>query len=165
MFQRLLRPSLLLLPLLLAALLGGVKWKQMHPTPTPLDLQERARLMEAKSVEVDADGRKFVLPTKEFKETLANFYLLEPKVRDVFSATAPYPTLAQRRFRRWIIISVKDSKPLPLLAEIHLESPTSYQGDFSGMERHPTSSGTIGSLHPVTQLRLSELIIRHLPAK
>lgn len=47
--RRILLPSL---PLLLGALLGGAKWKQMHPTPTKLDLQARAHSREARIVEL-----------------------------------------------------------------------------------------------------------------
>ena len=60
--------ALFVLPLLLGVLLGGIKWKQLHPTPTQFDLQERAHLIKARRVELRLNGAKLLCPLMNLKK-------------------------------------------------------------------------------------------------
>ncbi len=150
--QLLHRGAFVLLPLLLGALLGGVKWKQLHPTPTQFDLQERAHLREAKIVELVNGGKSVSIPIDEFKATLDEFYLLkrgrEADELGTFSGSVPIP-------RGYAIRLRKSYREPHYLAQIHLSSPAYYTGTYlhkSGIEERAAK------LHPVTERRLREFI-------
>ena len=156
--------ALVLLPLLVGALLGGVKWKQLHPTPTQLDLQERARLMKAKRVELRMDGHTVVLPVDEFKATLKDFYLVELKpTHEIMLMGSRYRVITAPIVSLSI---VKYPNPCMSLAEIELANPNFYMGHKTknGCGDQLNSTQIVKSLHPVTLRRLNELIAKHLPA-
>ncbi len=155
--------SLLLIPLILVALLGGVQWKRLHPTPTSMDLWHRAQLREATSVEVDVDGRKISLPVSEFKATLNDFFLL-----DFSNANStPFPGAVQIPWSHVTITAWKDRRFHVPLAELRMDAPTSYLTNYpqKGRNGEVALIQMMASLHPVTQRRLRELIAKHLPTK
>ena len=148
------RILLLALPLVLGALLGGAKWKQLHPTPTQFDLQERAHLREAKIVELVHGSQVLSLPVDAFKERLNDFYLLGPVTQSNLPTGASGPVFIPRRYT----IRVRKGKgrdEYPYLAEIYLSDASSYIGKYphkAGFEQHEAR------LHPLTERRLRDLI-------
>ena len=156
------RTFLLAAPLLLGATLGGVKWKQMHPTPTQRDLQERVHLLGSKKVILIINNQRILLPKAEFDATLTKLYLLDI---EEFDAKRPAQSLSMLRVKPFsktkIIVSQGRYKPPPL-AEIGLDATIPY------ITRYNLHSGAlieVTALHPVTVRRLRELIARHFPAK
>ena len=161
------RILLFTLPLVLGALVGGAKWKQMHPAPTQFDLQERVRLMKAKRVELYVNGGKTSLPIGEFKVALNEFFLIELKNTDqLVRVGSTLKVLQVPASSIVIIVAEHPNEPMPL-GQIQLSDPTFYLG--SKVQRDPAGhialSQTTGSLHLVTDRRLRELIAKHLPAR
>ena len=140
--------ALFVLPLLLGALLAGVKWKQMHPTPTQLDLQERAHLRKATRVEIWNPTYRGQVPINEFKEALNEFYLLKGDNTKLKNATIP----AQQSI---FIIKGGDSVGKEELAMIGV-SPLGYYISFGNFDSHRTRIDR--SLRPATQRRFKKLI-------
>ncbi len=144
--------ALLLLPLALGALLGGVKWKQLHPTPTFTDLQERARLSKAKIVNLVYKGNYIPIPIDEFKATLNDFYLMDKNSSNYFSSFSASTT-------QTTIVVRKDEYQSLRLAEIELNYPASY------LVLKKNGMGSAVPLHPVTVRRLNELVANHTSAR
>lgn len=72
------RGKLVLLPLAFGALIGGIgsiRWKQLHPAPTMLDLQERSLLSEAVDVKIYNPTYCGQVPVDDFRNALDDFYL------------------------------------------------------------------------------------------
>ena len=154
---------LLLFPLLLGAIIGGVKWKQMHPTPTQFDLQERAFLSKAKFVDVHVEGKKVNIASDEFKDALDNFYLID--------LGNDWPSLLSNPRQSAgpdVVIRAcdeRDNEWSPF-AEIHLGSGIPYGASYNERPNAPQRKGPIfAKLHPVTERRFRELVAKHLPAK
>ncbi len=144
MNKRAFRWGLLMLPLLLGAVIGVAKWKQLHPTPTKLDLQERALLSKAAKVEIWNPTYAGQIPVEEFKETLNEFYLIENDVSDV---TPP----DQIVFMVMLHPSDHVSKSVAMIGV----SPIGYYVLRDTNSQRPLS---VRSLHPVTRRRLEKLI-------
>ena len=144
------RILLLALPLVLGALLGGAKWKQMHPTATKLDLQERAHLRGAKIVNLVYKGNYISIPVNEFKTTLDDFYLMNGFLNYSSSRIPATQTM---------MIVRRDKDQSQPLAEIDLDVPASY------MALKQNRTGSAVALHPITERRLRELVAKHLPAR
>lgn len=146
---------MLALPLVLGVLLGAAKWKQLHPTPTPLDLQERALLRKAVKVEIWNPTHRGQVPIDEFKKALDDFYLIEDDAsRAPFNPTGTPPD--QIAFAVMLKSSDNTSKAVAMIAV----SPLGYYDtirDF-GSQRPRFAR----SLHPVTQRRFKKLIEENL---
>ena len=136
--------ALLLIPLVLGALIGGAKWKQLHPTPTQFDLQERALLSKAAKVGIWNPTHRGQVPVDEFKETLDEFYLIEDDGSDV---TPP----DQIVFMVMLHSSDDASKSVAMIGV----SPLGYYVLRDTDSQRPLS---VRSLHPVTRRRLEKLI-------
>ena len=154
---------LLLLPLALGTSLGGVKWKQLHPTPTQLDLQERNFLRKAKFLDVYVGGQKIKLSPNEFKTTLDDFYLIDLGDKWPSAMRRPNRSVGPNVLIR--ACDERDNEWSPF-AEIRLNSGISYAAGHR--ERPNAPERRVGlimaSVHPVTLRRLNELIAKHLPA-
>ena len=158
------RILLLVLPLLLGALLGGAKWKQMHPTPTRFDLQERAFLREAKFVDVNVEGKKIDLPSDEFKATLDDFYLID--LGDNWPSAMRKPN---RRIGPNVVIRVCEERnnEWSPFAEIRLGGGVSYAAGHAELPNAPERRGGLimALIHPITEQRLRELIAKYRSAQ
>ena len=155
------RILLLALPLLLGALLGGAKWKQMHPTLTQRDLQERAYLEKAVKVEILGTTRRGEIPIGEFKKALDDFYLLDANANPVRAASTA------SKAPRFMLMPLKEvvggrRGELYTMAMIGVASPGTYFS-WDGYILGQTLARY--SLHPVTQRRLEELVARYRSAK
>ncbi len=65
------RIAYLALPLLLCALVWGVKWRADHPTPTKLDLEVRALMLKASQVEVGLTRHRINPNSRSLKAALS----------------------------------------------------------------------------------------------
>lgn len=147
---------MLALPLVLGALLGAAKWKQLHPTATPFDLQERRVLRQAKIVNVMIRGKTFSVPTAEFKAILNDFYLLDFNAIDPSVVADPIII----PFSQTKIVVRKDKSSSLPLAEIGLNSPSRY---LCKREEHAGDVKYAATLHPTTERRLHELVTKYSP--
>jgi hypothetical protein len=83
------KTSWLVLPLLLFILVLGVKWRVDHPTPTKTDLEIRALMLSAATVEVfhtprnnkQRKAHKVKFSTKELKPLTEGFYISPQPVK------------------------------------------------------------------------------------
>lgn len=160
------RTLLLALPLVLGALLGAAKWKQLHPAPTQFDLQERAFLRNSKIVRVTVEGKGVELPSAEFKATLDDFYLTDAG-DDLMLALAK-SSARKRQNEPAIDIKVayeinNESAPF---AGIRLDSISFYNANRVTRGRTSQQQKTVVALiHPVTERRLRELVAKYRPAR
>ena len=166
MFKRF-RLVLCVVPLLLGAVLGVVKWKQMHPTPTARDLGERAFLKQAEAVTVFCYGHEVAVPRREFDAALDEFYLIDLQNRKwIFMGARNANSL---KFRGGCVIRAATAVPrdqtVPF-AEIDFGSPASYTAKHAPPgELVQTQALMLAQLHPTTERRLRALVARHLPAR
>ncbi len=151
------RITLLALPLVLAALIGGAKWKQMHPIATKLDLQERAILSKAEKVEIWNPTYRGQVPVAEFKEALGDFYLIEDDAsRARFNSTETPPD--QIAFAVMLKSSDNTSKAVAMIGVFPLGYYDTLRNAGSARPRFARS------LHPVTQRRLQKLVEENISA-
>lgn len=149
------RVALLSLPLALGALLGGVKWKQLHPTPTRLDLQERAFLGKVEKVEIQNNTYHGEIPVREFKESLNDFYLIDDNKSKPNSVVTPY---GQTIF----VVTVKPSANVDRSWIMIGISPVGYYQTLHNFS--PQQTRSFWPLHPVTQRRLKKLAEENMSA-
>ena len=150
--------TLLALPLVLGALLVGAKWKQSHPTPTKLDLQERALLRKTVKVEIWNPDYRAQIPVAEFKEALSDFYLIED---DPSRTQANLAVIPPDQIALFMMLRSSDT-PSKAVAIIGV-SPFGYYDTIrdSGSQR----PRVVRSLHLITQRRLYELVAKYRPTK
>lgn len=140
--------TLLALPLLLGALIGGAKWKQLHPTATQRDLAERAHLRKAVLVNMSVDGKYVPIPLDEWKQILDDFYLM--KSRDLNGTS----------WKKATIIARLDKDKSAPLGTVEISLDTHYSGYYSAT----TMSHSV-ALHPATERRLRELVAKYQSAR
>lgn len=143
---------MLALPLVLSVLLGAAKWKQMHPTATMIDLQERALLRERGLTIIvfdrDYNGYRGEIPLDEFRKVLDDFYLLDDEISDekINNPMLPGQIGLEVRLK-------PDGDAGASRVRIGV-SPSGYYLQNFNSQRPQFSH----SLHPTTQHRLKELM-------
>ena len=158
------RRILLALPLVLGALLGAAKWKQMHPMPTQRDLTERAHLREAKIVELIDGAKSYPILIDAFKKSLNDFYLIDLETPSNFSTGGFTGYVSIPRGDKIRVQKIRNQSPY--LAEIYLSAsafPSSYTGKY--LRKKGIIEERNFRLHPVTERRLRELIANYQPAR
>ena len=145
--------ALVALPLVLAALALGVKWRADHPTPTKEDLRIRALLAQPGGMEVSHatwDGKKLhefklKFSEKEFQAFVNCFYLSPQR----------YNSNPIAMSKNGIITIARDDRTATIVASLSLDK---WIGEL--LISRPGKSKT-RNIHPVTVKRWIELLIAH----
>ncbi len=139
---------MLALPLVLGVLLGAAKWKQMHPTETQLDLQERAILQSATVATAHGNGYTVSIPINEFKATINDFYFLDNNPDSMPGGYVPILTIEK-----------VDGESRTVIGKFEIGRDTPYASYKSANSKSPFRQG----IHPVTSRRLKVLMLKYLP--
>lgn len=153
----------LALPLLLCALVWGVKWRADHPTPTKLDLEVRALMLKSVEVEFSRYSHAFIVKNWENYHILLSKEEMKPFI-DCFHLTQkPNITNENTRSRNGSVSFACPSNE-PQKFGIYTVTATIIVDEREGRVElsKPTSDGrSTHNLHPITVKRWLELLFAH----
>jgi len=152
------RFALALIPLALLAVVGAIKWRQIHPVPSAVDRQMRSRLSRADEVRVKIEYFKpgagpwgeivAHLAPAEAQSVTGYLNLNAREIKSVYNKD--FPIVYLKFYRQ---------------GQIQGELATSYNNrNFNYYINHeyaPEIVDISGALHPSSALRLRQLIARH----
>jgi hypothetical protein len=142
------RRWLFIVPLVVFWALWNVNWKREHPTPTSVDITERALLRRASSIHIELLGNSTWIKRNQWSDFLKNFYLI--------------PThLSPQSTTRWVWFSAQftNINAQPVGYRVIRFDPCSRRATYN--TALSDGSWTTFELHPTSTRALEQLLAQH----